>query len=76
MAIAQLSCGPKLEEWVIRASSLARLNMSEQPYNLPSSPRSLHKVINNRLDKVQLLIDSLLAAQSPRILKLQELLTS
>lgn len=67
---------PKLEEWVIRASSLARLNMSEQPYNLPSSPRSLHKVINNRLDKIQLLVEALLTAQSSRIFKLQELLTS
>ena len=66
---------PKLEEWVIRASSLAGLNMSEQPYNLPSSPRSLHKGINNRLDKVQLLVEALLTAQSPRILKLRQLLT-
>ena len=66
---------PKLEEWVIRAAELSGLNMSRQPYNLPSSPRSLHKGINNRLDKVQLLVNDLLGDRSPRILKLQELLT-
>ena len=66
---------PRLEDWVLRAARDARIRVNTPPYNLPNTPNSLHKIINNRLAQIDLLIAALLAAQSPRILKLQELLT-
>ena len=66
---------PKLEDWIIRASQIANLEIGKPPYNLASTPKSLHKEINGKLDKLDLLVNDLLANQSPRILKLQELLT-
>ena len=66
---------PRLEEWIIRAAHDAGLELSGPRYNLPSGPSSLHNAINDDLRKLDRLIDDLLAAQSPRILKLQELLT-
>ena len=66
---------PKLEDWILRAAQDARIRVNTSPYSLPGTPNSLHKIINNRLAQFESLVDSLLAAQSPRILKLQELLT-
>ena len=66
---------PKLEDWIIRASQIANLEIGKPPYNLANTPKSLHKEINGKLDKLDLLVNDLLDAQSPRILKLQELLT-
>ena len=67
---------PRLEEWIIRAAQDADLQLSSPRYNLPSGPSSLHSAINDDLRKLERLIDDLLAAQSPRVLKLQQLLTS
>ena len=67
---------PRLEEWIIRAANDAGLELSSPRYNLPSRASSLHNAINDDPRKLQRVIDSLLAAQSPRILKLRELLTS
>ena len=66
---------PKLEDWILRATRDVRIRVNAPPYNLPNTPNSLHKIINNRLVQVNLLLTDLIAAQSPRILKLQELLT-
>lgn len=67
---------PRLEEWIIEAAKEADLTPLEERYNLPSSGKRLHDVINRRLDNLALLISDLIAAPSPRILKLQQLLTS
>ena len=66
---------PKLEDWVLRAAQDVRIRVNAPPYSLPGTSKSLHKIINNRLDQFETLVDALLAAHSPRILKLQELLT-
>ena len=67
---------PRLEEWILASALEVNIDLRERRYNLPSSPSQLHRVINRDLRKLQRLIAALLAAQSPRILKLQQLLTS
>lgn len=66
---------PRLEEWLIQAANGVGLKLSEPRYNLPQSPNALHREINRDLRKLERLTDALLAAHSPSILKLQELLT-
>ena len=67
---------PDLEGWLIRSARDAGISIAEAPYSLPVNPKSLHRVINDRLDKLQLVVNALITANSSRILKLQELLTS
>ena len=52
------------------------IELPARRYNLPQNPISLHRVINRDLRKLERLIDDLITANSSRILKLQELLTS
>ena len=66
---------PNLEGWVIRTAQESRILHNRPPYRLPDAAHSLHNVINDRLPNFRHLIADLLAAQSPRILKLQQLLT-
>ena len=65
---------PRLEEWIIRAGDEAGLRLNEPRYNLPVNPYILHREINDDLRKLERLVTDLIAAQSPRVLKLQELL--
>ena len=67
---------PRLEEWVIAAAEDVGIELAARRYNLPQNPISLHRAINHDLRKLERLIDDLIAANSPRILKLQELLTN
>lgn len=67
---------PNLEGWVIRSAQESRIRHDRPPYRLPDSAHSLHSVINDRLPTLRHLLTALLAAQSPRILKLRQLLTS
>lgn len=67
---------PNLEGWVIRSAQESHILHHRPPYRLPEAARSLHNIINDRLPSFRHLIADLLAAKSPRILKLQELLTS
>lgn len=67
---------PNVEGWVIRSAQELRIRHDRPPYRLPNSAKSLHNVINDRLPSFRRLLADLLTAQSPRILKLQELLTS
>ena len=66
---------PRLEEWLTDSAKEVNIDLANRRYNLPRNPVSLHRVINRDLRKLNRLIDDLLAAQSPRILKLKELLT-
>ena len=67
---------PRLEEWLVETAHRVGISLVEPRYNLPDNPHQLKKVINRDLRKLERLIDDLLAANSPRIQKLQELLTS
>ncbi len=64
---------PKLEDWLIAAAREVGLTVDD--YGLPASANRLHDVINDDLRKLDRLFDDLLSAQSPRILRLQALLT-
>ena len=66
---------PKLEDWLTAAARDAGLRLDNRRYGLPVNADDLHGVINNELPNLELLIDDLLSAQSPRILRLQTLLT-
>ena len=66
---------PRLEEWLTDSAKEVNIDLANRRYNLPRNPVALHRVINRDLRKLERLIEDLLAAQSPRILKLQELLT-
>ncbi len=66
---------PNLEGWVIRSAQEQGIRHDRPPYRLPNTAHSIHNVINDRLPNLRHLLADLLAAQSPRILKLQELLT-
>lgn len=48
---------PKLEDWIIRASEVARIDI--QQYGLPNTPKRLHEVINFNLDKFGRLLSDL-----------------
>ena len=65
---------PKLEDWLIRAARDAGRTLDA--YGLPNHANRLHEVINHDLRKLERLIDDLLTADSPRMRRLQELLTS
>lgn len=64
---------PKLEDWLIAAAREVGLTLDD--YGLTASPNRLHDVINDDLRKLDRLLDDLLSAQSPRLLRLQSLLT-
>ena len=66
---------PRLEDWLTAAARDAGLRLDNRRYGLPVNAGDLHGVINNELPNLELLIDDLLSAQSPRILRLQTLLT-
>ena len=66
---------PRLEEWIISASQESGIRLDDRRYNLPTTPRRLHREITRDLRKLERLLDDLLSAQSPRILFLQSLLT-
>ena len=64
---------PKLEDWLIAAAREVGLTLDD--YGLPASPNRLHDVINDDLRKLNRLLGDLLSAQSPRLFRLQTLLT-
>ena len=66
---------PRLEEWLLRAAADSGLNVGDRRYNLPNNPERLHQEINFDLSKVARLLADLIAAGSPRIQQLRNLLT-
>jgi len=66
---------PTLEGWLLQSARSSGIRLDDPRYGLPVSINSLHRTINGKLDKLDLLVNDLLIAQSPRILKLKELLT-
>lgn len=67
---------PRLEEWLVQAAHDVDIKLGDSRYNLPDDAKELKKVINRDLRKLERLFDDLLTAESPRILKLQQLLTN
>ncbi len=48
---------PRLEEWILRAAQIARVNAAD--YGLPPDPSRLHEVIVHRLDNLERLVNDL-----------------
>ena len=48
---------PRLEEWVLRAARMERVNVED--YGLPADISRLREVINHRLDNLQRLVNDL-----------------
>lgn len=61
---------PKLEDWIVRAAREADTDLAN--YNLPTDPKVLHGVINQRLSNFQRLVEDL--ASTPRLRALAGLL--
>jgi len=40
---------PRLEDWILKIAKRKRINPKD--FNLPSNPRKLHRVVNQRLEK-------------------------
>ena len=66
---------PKLEDWLIEAARLANLRVNDRRYALPTESNSLRAELKVHPEKLDRLLDDLLSAQSPRLLRLKSLLT-
>jgi hypothetical protein len=60
---------PKLENWILRAAKLANLDVRD--YNLPANAEELHRLINYRLEKLQMLVTTLMKVKSPMVMSLK-----
>ena len=63
---------PKLEDWILRAATEARLDVDG--YGLPNRPSALHRVINVDLRKFDRLLADLIDAGTARMRELRRLL--
>jgi len=61
---------PRLEEWLVQTTKGAGLRMSDFGFRSDNGLQ-LHAEINERLESLQRLIEALLTAKSPRLLRLQ-----
>jgi hypothetical protein len=57
---------PRLEEWLLRTATLARIDVRR--YGLPNDPETLHGVINDELDKLGRLLEDLRGHERMRAL--------
>lgn len=64
---------PRLEEWLVQTTRSAGLKLTDFGFESDNGVR-LHAEINQRLGSLGRLVEALLKAQNPRILKLQSLL--
>lgn len=62
---------PRLEEWIIRASRIANLDIRE--FSLPNDADRLHSIINININKFKKFLDSLLK-NSEQLMFLRNLL--
>jgi hypothetical protein len=65
---------PRLEDWVVATTNPAKQKMTDFGFDSDTGVK-LHGEINQRLPSLKRLLEALLAAKSPRILRLQSLLT-
>ena len=66
---------PKLEDWLIEAVEDVGLRLDDRQYGLPTNANRLRDELKLHPEKLDRLLDDLLAANSPRLLRLQDLLT-
>lgn len=64
---------PRLEPWLIKTAKAAGVKMEE--FSLSENVQVLDSMINHRLPNVERLLNKLLAAHSPRLLRLKALLS-
>jgi hypothetical protein len=64
---------PRLEEWLVQAAKSSGLKMTEFGFESDNGLQ-LHREINHRLPNVERLVNKLLSAGNPRILRLQALI--
>jgi len=64
---------PRLEEWLVQTTKAAGLKLTDFGFNSDNGVQ-LHAEINQRLGSLEHLIEALLKAKNPAILKLQSLL--
>ena len=64
---------PRLEEWLVQSAKNSGLKMTEFGFDSDNGVQ-LHGEINERLGSLQRLVEALLAAKSPRLLRLQSLI--
>jgi hypothetical protein len=65
---------PRLEDWLVQTAKSAGLKMTDFGFESDNGVQ-LYAEINQRLGSLQQLLKVLLAAKSPRLLRLQSLLT-
>lgn len=63
---------PKLEDWILKAAEDTGLRVSS--YSLPVTARSLHRVINANIAKLERLLQDLINEGSERVRTLKRLL--
>jgi hypothetical protein len=63
---------PKLEDWILKAAEETGLKVSS--YSLPDSSRSLHRVINADIRKLERLLQDLINEGSERVRTLKRML--
>ena len=59
----------RLEDWILNACKSQVINPAD--FGLPTKPKDMHDVLNQRLDKFGNLIDELVRQKSPAILQLK-----
>ena len=59
----------KLEDWIIFVCKKYEINLNS--FGLPDRPNTLHNVINYKLKNLTRLIDQMISANNPAILKLK-----
>ena len=59
----------KLEDWIISICQESKVEIAT--FGLPGRPNDLHDVINQKLDKFAVLLDALLEAGSPALVRLR-----
>jgi hypothetical protein len=63
----------KLEDWVIAICKRAEIKLSE--FGLPEKPNDLHSVINQRINKLEKLIEYLLKNRNTEVTQLKDWLS-
>lgn len=66
---------PKLEDWLIEAAQGVGVRMDDRRYALYTNANRLRDELKIHPERLHPVLDDLLSAQSPRILRLQALLT-
>jgi hypothetical protein len=64
---------PKLEDWLLKSAAISDINVTL--HGLPDNPDELHKLIDQKLSELRIVLHLLVKRKSERILALKTLLT-